>query len=293
MFSQNEKSEQQKLEEAFDYGFNKDFTGVIIKKWILDENATSITVPSTIQGLPVLEIHITDRYDRPYNDFFPVKEIKFQEGFKVLEGRLFDDDRIRFNSVSILLPEGLVEIKDNFFYLESDFYFITAINFPSSLKIIGKEAFRGTKFTEPLVLNEGLLYIGNSAFFDGNIKSLTLPSTLQFIGENAFALSSIESIAIPESIRFIGIYAFIACDNLKTIVLPEEINFVTSFITSRGGKDEVTLGDIFNGREISRSLELSKKMRTKIERLPYKKDEAGKIQYGNSIAESIKASIQY
>ena len=126
-------------------------------------------------------------------------------------------------SGELILPEGILEIPSrSFFYCG-----FSSISFPSTLKRIEENAFNGNySVIEPLVLPEGVIFIGDFAFGGCRyIPSLEFPSTLQSIGMGAFGddynVSSIVCNAIePPSV---GASAFggIAKDNF-TVEVPDE-----------------------------------------------------------------------
>ena len=64
--------------------------------------------------------------------------------------------------------------------------------------------------------------IYSSAFQYSGINNYSIPETVTYIGDHAFANSSLESITIPSSITDWGLewehsYAFANCENLKTV----------------------------------------------------------------------------
>lgn len=68
--------------------------------------------------------------------------------------------------------------------------------------------------------------IGNHAFADSKITSITLPNTLIGIGDGAFKGSKITSIDIPNSVYSIGEEAFQYCDQLKSLTLPNSLKII-------------------------------------------------------------------
>ena len=64
---------------------------------------------------------------------------------------------------------------------------IETINLPNSIKTIEKYAFWANHSIKKINLNEGLEKIGDSAFKDTKITSITIPSSVKEIGNNAFA----------------------------------------------------------------------------------------------------------
>ncbi len=76
------------------------------------------------------------------------------------------------------------------------------------------------------VLGEDLIEITK---YKGNKAKVTIPSkisgnTVYGIGERAFELNkTLKSVAIPESVAYVEDYAFSNCNNLETIILPENL----------------------------------------------------------------------
>ena len=71
------------------------------------------------------------------------------------------------------------------------------------------------------VVPEGVTTIGNDCFYGcTSLTSVQLPSTLINIGEYAFSETNIKSITIPEGVTSIGKECFNGCSSLTTIELP-------------------------------------------------------------------------
>jgi len=69
--------------------------------------------------------------------------------------------------------------------------------------------------------------IGRSAFFEGKITNVTIPSGVTTIGETAFGnCSNLRSVTIPGSISTIGEYAFGACTSLTSITIPSGVRSI-------------------------------------------------------------------
>ena len=67
--------------------------------------------------------------------------------------------------------------------------------------------------------------IGNNAFYEKSLTSVTLPNTLQSIGDDAFADNSLSSISIPNSVTSIGARAFLF-NNLTTVTIGSGIETI-------------------------------------------------------------------
>ena len=62
--------------------------------------------------------------------------------------------------------------------------------------------------------------IGEDAFANTNLTSITLPDSVTQIGKSAFSGSKLESIRIPDTVTGIGDNAFNGCTELKDVTLP-------------------------------------------------------------------------
>lgn len=85
---------------------------------------------------------------------------------------------------------------------------------------IPSEAFKYVKSLESVILPEGIMTIGQSAFdvnADGSLASVTLPESLTTIESNAFRYGALTEIVIPASVTTIYNYAFQYQDYLKSI----------------------------------------------------------------------------
>ena len=99
-------------------------------------------------------------------------------------------------------------------------------------KSTGNHAFKLCKAVSEIVFPAtGLEKIGNSSFWQcgKTNKSLThvnLPKGLIEIGEQAFEETALESIDLPESLTTIGYRAFNACDKIKSVFIPKNVNYI-------------------------------------------------------------------
>lgn len=89
-------------------------------------------------------------------------------------------------------------------------------------------------------VKDGTTYISEGAFFEMSNRNsrtdpfnslwetIVLPDTVTAIGEAAFRGSTIKNINLPESITEIGPHAFLSCENLEKISIPEGITELPS-----------------------------------------------------------------
>lgn len=113
----------------------------------------------------------------------------------------------------IVIPEGITAIADKAFLRQE----ITSVFFPSTLKIIGREAFAWSKLVKmSFAPNAQLTTIMQSAFFSCiALVSIEIPATVQYIGDSAFAHCAMcqedHFRCIPEVIIPKGTYAYENC----------------------------------------------------------------------------------
>ena len=79
------------------------------------------------------------------------------------------------------------------------------------------------------ILPESLLSIGDCAFSNTGMTSISLPNGLQRIGESAFLDCKVTSVVIPESVTEIEAYAFRGCQQMESIHLPSTLTLISDY----------------------------------------------------------------
>lgn len=147
-----------------------------------------------------------------------------------------------FNLISVSIPEGVTTISELAFGGCGN---LNRINLPNTLNIIGNEAFMGCHQITSLKIPESVYSIGVGAFsycnhladiklpngitiirdnlFSGCIRLKTLPKHIVEIGEQAFSGCGFEFIDIPNSVMCIQKGAFLNCESLKALFIPERV----------------------------------------------------------------------
>lgn len=96
---------------------------------------------------------------------------------------------------SIKLPQNITEIKDFAF---TDCSVLSQVQFNSSLKTIGRDAFKGCKLSS-IDLHEGITTVGMFAFSSNAIEKISIPSTLNSVGIRAFVRNPLQLIDVSAS----------------------------------------------------------------------------------------------
>ena len=146
-------------------------------------------------------------------------EFIFNELDKIFDN-MFDN---RYQLTEIEIPEGIIDIGFESFAWDN-----VNVILPSTIRTIGKGAFRGSNVAISYNIPNGVTVIDEDTFnFAQKITSVTLPNTLIKIGKNAFnTCKGITSINIPDSINYIGVNAFGSCSNLTTVTIGSDIKYI-------------------------------------------------------------------
>ena len=142
------------------------------------------------------------------------------------------------NLKSIILPNGLMYIKQSFF---GDCKSLTNISFPDSITSIGWNAFNGCSSLVNIVIPNSVTSIGPYAFKDcSSLANITIPNSVTRIESATFDnCSSLASRTIPESVTSIGQWAFRGCSSLTNITYKgtkEQWNNINKSIAEVDGK---------------------------------------------------------
>ena len=137
--------------------------------------------------------------------------------------RYIFDAGIDANGV-MTIPEGVTHISAGAFGGNQS---VKKIVLPESLREIGDYAFFGCTNLKEVVFNSGstILSVGNYTFTETGLDSIVIPTGVTSIGNYAFSGSALKSVEFKGTIADMGNYLFYACENLTTVVLPD--NFGT------------------------------------------------------------------
>lgn len=120
----------------------------------------------------------------------------------------------------------------------------TEVALPSCLERIDEFAFYGCKNLTTINLSDSIRYIGDNAFYGcSSLKNIHWPLRLTTIGNYAFRQTALETISLPEGVTSVGDGAFSDCP-AKTVYIPStanvEDNFTYSFLKKEGGNCVIT-----------------------------------------------------
>lgn len=89
----------------------------------------------------------------------------------------------------------------------------------------------------PDVINGNIVTaIGDKAFAESNLKTVTLPNTIKSIGERAFFSSKyLHIVSMQDGVKTIGSYAFASCEGFADVFLPESVETIGENILKDSG----------------------------------------------------------
>jgi hypothetical protein len=145
----------------------------------------------------------------------PYLDVVLPEGLTKIKDRALKSKNLK----SIVIPEGVVDVGSQTF---KNCLFLETVNLPSTVRVIGEEAFFGCQKLSRITLGSQLEEIGPAAF-EGceNLESIDIPSNIKKISRQAFTgCHQLHNISLGSQLKTLGFSAFEDCENLESIVIP-------------------------------------------------------------------------
>ena len=213
---------------------------IVITKYV-GTNQTGVTVPASINGMPVSAIG-----EGAFKNNKELKTVIVSEGVKDIGDSAFENCT---SLATITLPTTIVHIGEKAIY-NTAYYNNTSnwkksrtssssggVGFGSGIEqipwedIVARELeylYLGKNlieisFSGSYTVKSGTLVIADGAFAGCGAERVTLSKTLVAIGANAFKdCKNLKEVTIPENIEIIGDSAFEGCISLEEINLPDK-----------------------------------------------------------------------
>ena len=124
--------------------------------------------------------------------------------------------------IAVTLPESLKVINDGAFYGCSS---LTSVTLPGGVERLGSCAFAQCSALNTIYLDNKLTEIGNSAFWGcTSLESIDIPTGVTKIGYNLFgSCLSLISVSLPDTVTELDERAFKECTSLAYITLPDSL----------------------------------------------------------------------
>lgn len=186
----------------------------------------AITIPSTINGLPVTGINTC-----AFQNCTNLTSITIPAGVTNIALSAFQGCN---KLESVLMPESLLSIEGLAF---SNCDSLMSIEIPSKVKVVPNLAFQFCRNLESVVFPDGLTQIGADAFYGcESLKEIVIPEGVTNIQHGAFfRCSSLESLTLPNSIKACGNAAFRFCNSIKSVNLAQ--SFFDGCMRYHNGED--------------------------------------------------------
>ena len=208
-----------------DFGFDPD-TGTIIEYIGSD---TSISIPSTINGIQVTKIDEWAFYD------LSISKVIIPNSITSIGESAFDLNQL----TSVVIPNSVTDIGAFAF----DTNQLTSIILPNSVTYIGGYAFSNNQLTSVVIPNS-ITEISASVFDNNQLTSIIIPNSVTTIGNTAFVNNQLTNLVIPNSVTTIEFTAF-HHNQLTTVTIPSSVTTIGSNVFN-GNSNLVTI--ILKGR---------------------------------------------
>lgn len=108
--------------------------------------------------------------------------------------------------------------------------FVTSIEIPEGIEVIGEKAFQHCSILMKVTIPESVKFIRGGAFLGCKLLySINLPLQLKEIEDCVFSqCEHLESIDIPCGVERIGTSAFAGCSSLKNVILPSSLKTISN-----------------------------------------------------------------
>lgn len=180
--------------------------------------SAEVTIPSEIEGKPVIEIGKNAFYQNK-----TIESVTIPSTVKTIGAKAFAGSYVK----SVTMADSVETLGEAAF---KECIYLTDIKLSAGLTEISNNTFSFCTRLESASIPEGVTYVGTSAFQSCNhLKNISFPSTLEVIGEYAFAYTAIEKFNAPENLEKILSYAFFICDKLESVTFSENLKIVEAW----------------------------------------------------------------
>jgi len=193
-----------------------DGMGAVITGYIGSTNVVSI--PDTIQGMPVREIG----------------------SWVLTSGRSAVNDTV----TSVIIPEGVTVIRSSAFRQVQN---LSTVTIPESVIEIGQMAFFGTALNS-VILPRNLKTLETGTFAHTNISTITLPQGIEVVASRYyddrgafFGCTNLNTVIIPEGVTLIHNSMFGGCTALTSISIPASVTTIGMWAFAETGLASISI----------------------------------------------------
>ena len=198
-----------------------------------------------VAATPSVEVSLLEPGSLGTEVLYYVDHLKDVRRLKV-KGKMNDDDWAKIEMMTNLFALDLSEtdatkIPDDQFYRSTSSssekcVFLNEVILPNALESIGDDAFHNS-LVETLTFPSTLENIGYSAFSYSHITEAILPDSMTSIGEEAFSWCKyLTTVNYPKNLTYVPEYCFSNCNNLNTFTLPCGLEVIDNYAFSGASK---------------------------------------------------------
>ena len=209
-----------------------------LKNLALPKNLKAIDDGDIFTNINLDELSIYSFYGMSISDFF---EMGYNRGLKKLI-YMGDEDLESYMFKGSGVEE--LELKGNTKYIKDQALLASTLNkitLNEGLIAIGESAFYNSSNLVEVILPSSLKEIGYGAFQATGITNINLPKGLETINGRAFGSTKLENIIIPNNVKKLGGYAFEYCDNLSSLTLPTSITEIPEGFAMYSGLTSINI----------------------------------------------------
>ncbi|MGA2863586.1 MAG: leucine-rich repeat domain-containing protein [Verrucomicrobiota bacterium] len=180
----------------------------------------AVTIPSTINGLPVTSIG-----DWAFYEISSLSSVTIPDSVTNVGRYAFE---LCTSLPSVTIPNSVTSIGENAF---SGCSSLTNVTIGNSVSSIGVAAFNGCTSLPSVTIPHSVTSIGQHAFGSCRIlSSVTIPSSITNIADYTFEYClSLTNVTIPSSVTRIGDDAFLYCISLTSVTIPNSVTSIGHF----------------------------------------------------------------
>ena len=209
-----------------------------------DTNVTYISLPATIDGFEV----------GTFNECSSLVRVDFHSAVNSISA-LFFTGCTSMQEVNVMNPNGQAESVDGVLYsrgMETIVYVPAGktgtFTIPDTVRNIAGYAFAWTSVTE-VIMGDGVTLVSDYAFNGSALESVTLKAGVEY-GTGVYAWTSVDDLTVEDGVDSISTAMFIACKDLKVVVLPASVTEIADSAFDGSGLEEVHIagdGELFVG----------------------------------------------
>ena len=111
---------------------------------------------------------------------------------------------------------------------------------PQGVTSIGETAFVENSLTS-VTIPDSVTSIGDQAFYNNSLTSVTIPDSVTSIGDQTFSYNSLTSVEIPDNVTSIGDQTF-SYNSLTSVEIPDSVIFIGTSAFYENSLTSVTIG---------------------------------------------------